>query len=234
MQKCWDNALVAMERVLDRDLTSIEAYLDDRVYKEMRDQVLKQLVNPTTLKPTLFQNLLEHFTSSYAQLRGNFIKFIIDTRLNSQFASSPPLDQILHLIERTRLLMSVERREFSEIFFEIQASPDLNKILETVGNLLFERIEQAAKHLKPEESKEIAAFIHPLMNSILSENNQKDPFGLFLKLLTERFGFKPPITSMKIEIHESVDNPDDTQFNSTSTHDNTVYVQSHNIDVINV
>ncbi len=227
MQKCWDNALVAMERVLDRDLTSIEAYLDDRVYKEMRDQVLKQLVNPTTLNPTLFQNLLEHFTSSYAQLRGNFIKFILDTRLNSQFASSPPRDQILHLIERTRLLMSVERREFSEIFFEIQASPDLNKILETVGNLLFERIEHAAKHLKPEESKEIAAFIHPLMNSILSENSQKDPFGLFLKLLTERFGFKPPVTRVNIEIHESIDNPD-------STHDNTVYVQSHNIDVINV
>ena len=216
MQKCWDNAITVMERVLDRDLTSIEAYLDDNVYKEMRDRVLKQLISPVTLKPTAFSDLIVHFVNNYTQLRENFVTFILDTRLNSQFADSNPRDQVLHFIERTRLLMVVETREFQEIFGGIPGAfvkAQLNKILETVGNLLLQRIDLPCKQLSLQDSKEIAAFIHPLMNSILNENDQKDPFGLFLKLITERFHFDASVNSSDIK---AVSSDDNAGHNSTS------------------
>jgi hypothetical protein len=179
MEKCWDNALVAMERVLDRDLVSLEAYLDDRVYKDLRNLVLKPLIQSTRSK-----DLINHFAASYAQLRINFVHFVIDVRLNTQFDSLQPSEQVLHLIERTRLIMTVERREFFEIFPpDLPLKPHLNKILESVGNLLFQRIEPLCK--SPQD-KEISGFVHPLMNSIL-EKDPLDPFGLFLKLLTDRF-----------------------------------------------
>ena len=143
--KCWDNAILAMERVLERDLVSIEAYLDDGVYKEMRDKVLKELIEPLVINPKIFHELITHFVESYCQLRENFVTFVLDTRLNTQFSSSPPSEQVLHFIERTRLLMVVERSEFLEIFGchpnNDILKGNLNKIMETVGNLLFQRIE---------------------------------------------------------------------------------------------
>lgn len=192
MQKCWDNALVAMERVLDRDLTSIEAYLDDPVYKDLKNLVLKPLL---IHKNRLPRHLLNHFAASYAQLRINFVKFVLDTRLNSQFDSLQPKEQVLHLIERTRLIMSQERKEYGNVF-ESPVSSDahppleirlhLNKILESVGNLLFQRMEPLCSTLQSNSRDQVSQFIHPLMRTIL-ENDQNDPFGLFLKLLTERF-----------------------------------------------
>lgn len=184
MEKCWDNAMTAMEKVLDRDLVSIETYLDDRVYRDLKNLVLKPL-----LQPDLNQNLLDHFASTYGQLRINLIRFVLDARLNSQFDLLPPSEQVLHLIERTRLLLTTERREFSEIFDQSLLSslrPHLNKILENVGNLLFQRIELIYAAIASEDSSEISSFILPLMNSLL-EKDSNDPFGLFLKLLTERF-----------------------------------------------
>ena len=204
MEKCWDNALVAMDRVLERDLISIEAYLDDRVYREIRDQVLQKLIQPTKtmMTVTTMTNvsstlIIDHFVTTYTQLRENFVTLVLDRRLNSQFVDFNPRDQVFHLIERTRLLMVVERKEFSTIFdydyssineeITCTLNSQLNRILETVGNLLFQRIEKPCRSLKPEESTELTEFIYPLMNSILVEDNLRDPFGLFLKLLTQRF-----------------------------------------------
>ena len=212
-QKCWDNAILAMGRVLERDLVSIEAYLDDGVYKEMRDKVLKELIEPVLINPKIFNELIIHFIESYCQLRENFVTFVLDTRLNTQFSCSPPSEQVLHFIERTRLLMVVERSEFLQIFSclpnnEFLKGKYLNKILETVGNLLFQRIELTCKQLTNQNSEEISSFIHPLMESILIESNQKDPFGLFLKLLTQKFNFtkKPPILKIITSASDPVSN----------------------------
>lgn len=221
MEKCWDNGLVAIERVLERDLISLEAYLDDRVYREIRDQVLKPLISLTKLKTfsdkdsNYFNELVIHFLASYTQLRQNFVTFILDQRLNSQFCDSSSKDQVLHLIERTRLLMVVEKREFDFIFFDFNYDYDssvtkdpllsshLNKILETVGNLLFSRIEIPCRDLNFKESQEISSFIYTLMQSILGkEQNSKDPFGLFLQLLAEKFFSNP---SQEIKKQQSSD-----------------------------
>lgn len=218
MEKCWDNALVAMERVLDRDLQSLEDYLDDRVYKELRDRVLKPLLTVYKLKTSSsFVPLLEHFIASYSQLRLNSVTFILDTRLNNQFQSSKEDDQILHLIERARLLMVVETREFNGIFgdldFETSTNKkaQLNKILETVGNLLYQRIEPLCRSLSPFQLARVSGFIHPLMKSIL-KNGENDPFGLFLKLLSEKHfplieGYKDPVSTTETALETEL-NPD--------------------------
>ena len=192
IEKCWDNALVAMERVLEKDLFSLEDYLDDRVYKELRDRVLKPILSPFTLINPLFTNfksILEHFIASYSRLRVNSVTYILDHRLNNQFESSKEDDQVLHLIERTRLLMVVENREFNSLFASLQEveckKAQLNKILETIGNLLYQRIEPLCRSLSSFQRAKIAGFIHPLMNSILKIGSN-DPFGLFLRLLSQK------------------------------------------------
>lgn len=187
MQKCWDNGLVAMDRVLDRDLVSIESYLDDRVYKDLKNHVLKPLLKPAN--HTLYSALLSHFLATYTQLRENFVKFVLDARLNNQFNDFSPRDQILHLIERTRLLMVVERAEFTDIFdCDVLANTTyLNRILEAVGNLLLNRLDSPCRSLSVDDCKSLSEFTTPLYNSILTSSNPKDPFGLFLKLLTEKY-----------------------------------------------
>ena len=218
MEKCWDNGLLAIERVLERDLVSLEAYLDDRVYREIRDQVLIPLISLTKLKSfsdknlNHFYELVVHFLASYTQLRQNFVTFILDQRLNSQFCDSSSKDQVLHLIERTRLLMVVETKEFDFIFFDYDPtsvdknpllSSHLNKILETVGNLLFARIEIPCRDLDFKEAQEISLFIYNLMQSIFAkEQNSKDPFGLFLQLLAQKFFSNP---SQEINKQQSID-----------------------------
>lgn len=209
IQKCWDNALVAMERVLERDLVSLEAYLDDRVYREIKDQVISPLVRITKLSTSLFKTLIAHFTTSYAQLRENFITLILDGRLNSQFSDSPAKEQVLHLIERTRLLMVVEQREFASLFnyqedeLALLVKSTLNRILESIGNLMFTRIETPIRGLSNTDRSELAAFVGPLMKSILTENDLKDPFGLFLNLLNEKF-FTTPAINIKSQESKSL------------------------------
>lgn len=230
-QKCWDNAILAMERVLERDLISIEAYLDDSVYKEMRDKVLKELIRPLLINPRLFEELIIHFVTSYCQLRINFVTFILDTRLNNQFSTSPPLEQVLHLIERTRLLMVVETKEFHEIFsLNLPLQSHLNKILETVGNLLLQRIESPCKQLSPKNSAEISSFIHPLMDSIFI-TNQKDPFGFFLKLLVEKFNFKKPIIAPNIKIDSEISEMISNTNTNAITNDNENITNNNIINV---
>jgi hypothetical protein len=147
--KCWDNAILIMEKVLEKDLISIEVYLDDEIYKEIRDKVLKEIIKTVLINPKMFHNLIIHFIKSYCKLRENYVTFVLDTRLNNQFINLPPLHQLLHLIERTRLLFLVESKEFKEIFPFLPSTSNfhLNKILETVGNLLFKRIEIPSKKL---------------------------------------------------------------------------------------
>ena len=213
MEKCWDNALTAMERVLERDLVSLEAYLDDPVYKELRDSVLKPLL---VHYKHLSCALIEHFVSTYAQLRINFVTYVLDTRLNTQFFESQPEDQILHLIERTRLVMTVERREFMEIFSASQSQNlkvNLNRILETVGNLLYKRIEPICSKITVKS--QISNFIHPLMASIL-KIDESDPFGLFLNLLAVRF-FKPDISVIPADIKYITNNSDKKNISDTAT-----------------
>ena len=89
--------------------------------------------------------------------------------------------------------MVVETREFNGIFGKFTAifnfneikRAQLNKILENVGNLLYQRIEPLCRSLSPFQRTKISGFIHPLMKSILKEG-QSDPFGLFLKLLSDK------------------------------------------------
>jgi hypothetical protein len=192
MKKCWDNALVAMERVLERDLISLEAYLDDQVYREIKEQVIIPLIRITKLAPH-FTEAITHFTQTYAQLRENFVTLVLDGRLNSQFSDSHPKEQVLHLIERTRLLMVVEQREYASIFnyslsdLAVVVKSSLNRILESIGNLMFSRIEGPLRSLSASDRAELSAFVNPLMESVLTAEDSNNPFGLFLKLLSEKF-----------------------------------------------
>lgn len=182
--KCWDNAILAMERVLERDLVSLEDYLDDKMYKELRDRVLKPFLTVTYEDDSIF----DHFLASYSRLRVNSVSLILDKRLNNQFSHLKEDDQILNLIERTRFLMVIERREFDGLFGDEiddqKSRAHLNKILETIGNSLYKRIDPLFTSLSPFQLKIVFDFVHPLMNSILLID-ETDPFAFFLKLLIE-------------------------------------------------
>jgi hypothetical protein len=143
MKRCWTNTLTAMERVLDADCDSIEAYMDNRSYTELKEKLLKPLIRLISLDQSAFAGCLLEFSGQYAQLRQNSIRFFLE--LNGPLSTTSPEDQIMHLIERARLLMQVEAREFADIFGRLmQKSHARNEILESVGNLIYVRIEQLA------------------------------------------------------------------------------------------
>ncbi len=187
MKRCWSNTIAAMERVLDTDLDTIEAYMDDRSYTELKEKMLKPLLQIIALDPNTYADCLLDFTVQYAQLRQNSIRFLMTERqlgLDSMFSTSPPQEQITHLIERTRLLMQVEAREFDDLFTRplLPKSHARNEILETVGNLLYSRIENLSKGTT--ETRQVAFLIQSLLESLLLlQSNTNDPFALFLQLL---------------------------------------------------
>lgn len=207
IQKCWDNSLVAVGRILEHDLDSIESYLDDRVYQEIEQKVLQPLIALSCLDKHIFAETREHFLQSYVSLRESFLRFSVDEKLNMQLIMEADKGadlKILDLIERTRLMMFVERREFHKLFnlyqtdLQILTNSHLYKVLEMVGNLLYNRIEQIQIQLKSEHEKtKISRFIKQLKTMMIEQKSsdpttssspaEKDPFYLFLNLLAERF-----------------------------------------------
>lgn len=209
MRRCWSNTLAAMERVLAMDLDTIEAYIDDCSYTELKEKMLRPLLRIIALDPVSHAETLNDFALEYAQLRENSIRFLVNERLlslDAVFSTSQPQEQIMHLIERARLLMKVEAREFDDLFGSLLASskcPARNRILETVGNLIYERIETLSRECT--DSTQVSSLIQSLLESLLllqSSSNIGDPFAVLLQLLQRNLFPLPTAPTHSDEILE--------------------------------
>lgn len=197
MSKCWTNTMTAMERVLDADLDSLEAYIDDRSYAELRERVLRPLLKIVDLSPALFTESLTDFVGEYVKLRQNSVRFLVNERLNqsdSVFSTAPPEERIMHLIERARLMLQIEGREFDGLFGQFDFKTSRNAILETVGNLMYIQIEQTARQLS-EPSHKVSQFIQSMLQSLaVLQGAANDPFTHFLRLLQNNlFPYQEPV-----------------------------------------